>query len=379
MIGPRSAPSFSSWHGTSSSAVARWGRESLAQGFPRLQSADRAGIARPGGRRRRLPRGARRPPDQLRRRRPARSRSAAHRPSWTALVGRSVEAPAARQVPDRPSRPRPDRVQPDAHGPLPARGAGHRRCRRRRRSCSGSARGPARHVTPRAGRAGALAARRRRAGRGPLSRPDPDGQGLRAAGGCDSAGRRASTATSAPTPTIRASRWRSGESGSAGIPASSRTCSGTRGSSRASATPTATRSSTRRGSCRSASDRRLGGRRGRRPVRGDSDDARHAIDELRGGFRPHSRSRPATGSRSTTRAASLARAAARGSARSSPAASSHLLSRLPALTDPSRPVTGSSGPGRSCSVEVLRPLSFRMRGRGRPELRGDPDQGVAAS
>ena len=102
-----------------------------------------------------------------------------------------------------------------------------------------------------------LDARRRRDPRDPLSRPDPDGQGLPAAGRRRAArGRAWAVTTRVPTRTIRPSRldvWRDADQ--APSRASSRTSSGTRRSSPGSATPTATRSSTRRGSCRSASAR----------------------------------------------------------------------------------------------------------------------------
>ena len=175
------------------SCPASRGRESLAHAFSRLQSADRARIARPDGRRRGLPRRARRPPDRGPRRRPRRSPSGARRPS-----SRRSSASASSAIRRRGKFLLIDldrdavvvnpmltgRFQLAAPGDEAAdedRGRPRVRAARRRR-----------RPMPRAGRDGAawLPGRRRRR-RGPLPGPDPDGQGLPAAGRRGPAGRRA--------------------------------------------------------------------------------------------------------------------------------------------------------------------------------------------
>ena len=106
-----------------------------------------------------------------------------------------------------------------------------------------------------------LAAARRRIGRDPLPRPDPDGQGLPAA---DRGRPGRARARRGARPGRRRSAPRAsttGERASGAIRASSRTCSRTRRSSPGSATPTATRSCTQPGCCRSASGRRWRRRR----------------------------------------------------------------------------------------------------------------------
>ena len=206
---------------------------------------------------------------------PGRSPSAARRPSWTALAGQRVERVApARQVPHLRARPRPRRRQPDAHRAVPARRAGDEAADEDGGRRSASARGRAAADAARMDARGGLAARRRRRARGPLPRPDPDGQGLPAAGRRRPAGPRASADEIGPgrrRPGPR--RSRSGGSASAGTRASSRTCCATRRSWPASATPTATRSCTRRGSLPFRKRSTLARRGGRRALRGDPVDA----------------------------------------------------------------------------------------------------------
>ena len=116
-------------------------------------------------------------------RRPGRSPSAARRPSSTRSSGSAlVDLRRRGKFLIARLRSRSDRLQPDADRPVPAGGARRRSCRRRRRSSSGSASARARRATPPAGRAARLDAGRRRRGRDPLPRSDPDGQGLPAAG-----------------------------------------------------------------------------------------------------------------------------------------------------------------------------------------------------
>ena len=61
------------------------------------------------------------------RRRPDPSPSAEPRPSWMARRPATARRAPAREVPDLRSRTRSHRRQPDAHGPVPARGAGRQR------------------------------------------------------------------------------------------------------------------------------------------------------------------------------------------------------------------------------------------------------------
>ena len=158
-----------------------------------------------------------------------------------------------------------------------------------------------------------LAARGRRDRRGPLPRPDPDGQGLPAARRASSGPWPGWAATSrAPTPTTRRSRSRSGATGSGAIPGELKNLLRNQAfvagignaysdeilhAARAAAVP-------------QALEPRAGG--GRRALRGDADDARRRRStSCASASRRRSRSRSATSSRSTTRAASRVRAAGR--------------------------------------------------------------------
>ena len=184
-LGRGPLPSWRSWRGRVFSCAAFRSRESLAQRFSRLQSAGRARIARP---RRSSPRRST-PPSPAVRSPPSR------RPGPLAVRGTpaELEALVGQRLIDirrrgkfllaRP-RPRPRRRQPDAHRPLPARRAG--------REAADEDRGRPRRSAPRDGRRRSDRPRGRSgatwmpaddaAGRGPLPRPDPDGQGLPAAG-----------------------------------------------------------------------------------------------------------------------------------------------------------------------------------------------------
>ena len=142
------------------------------------------------------------------------------------LVGQRVERhPTARQVPaDRP-RPRPRRRQPDADRPVPAgrRRDGQAPIEDRRRpglrtaTRWGPGQASVRRLDPRCG----LVAGRRGPAGGPLPGPDPDGQGLSAAGRRRSAPFPGWAPTrSGRTSTTRRSPSRSGATGSAAIRAS---------------------------------------------------------------------------------------------------------------------------------------------------------------
>ena len=183
---------------------APWGRESLAQAFRRLQSPRRARIARSDRGRRRPPCGAGRPIDHLDGRAgPACGAGHARRARCPRRPARRVHPPA-RQVPaDRP-RTRRDRVQSDADRSLPAG------CPGRQDSGQDGGRAGVRAALRRTGRCGRLdggrrlAAGGRRARRGALSGPDPDGQDLPATGRRRAADRRDSArASRVPTPTTR--------------------------------------------------------------------------------------------------------------------------------------------------------------------------------
>ena len=104
-------------------------------------------------------------------------------------------------------------VQPDADRSLPAGRARATSCRPRPRSCSASGRATAdRPTRPRWTRGRRLAAGRRRARRGPLSRPDPDGQDLPPTGRRRPARRRARRARDqgpdADDPALTLEVWR---------------------------------------------------------------------------------------------------------------------------------------------------------------------------
>ena len=92
-MGPRSAPSWSSWRWTSLfSCPARVGPGESSTAFPRLQSRRRARIARPDRRRRGPPCRPGRPSGRSRATRPGRSPSAARRPSWRRSSGSASTA-----------------------------------------------------------------------------------------------------------------------------------------------------------------------------------------------------------------------------------------------------------------------------------------------
>ena len=182
---------------------------------------------------------------------------------------------------------------------------GDEAARPRPRSSSGSGRARAARSTRRAWTTGAdVAARRRRDARGPLSRPDPDGQGLPPPGRRRPAGRRASaTPSRAPTPTIPTLTlevWRDADPPPPGRAQEPAPQPGVRGRDRQ---RLQRRDPARRAAAaRSGSGRAWRPRRSTRCTRRRGRRSRTRSRSCASACRRRSRRRSATSSRSTTRA-----------------------------------------------------------------------------
>ena len=367
--------------------------------LPRLQSADRARIARSDRRRRRPPRCPGRPADPVAERAPARSPSAGRRPSSQALVGQRVEAIRRRGKfliidldrdavvvnPMLTGRFQLAAPRRQAARPRPRSSLGVRAARSR-------APGRCRRLDARRG----VAAGRRCRRRGPLSRPDPDGQGLPPAGrrrpaACPGSGETRS-GPDADDPALTLDVWRDrirrhpgelknllrNQAFVAGHRQRLQRRDPARGA--AAAVPEARR--------RLARARRWTPSTRRRARRWPTPSTSCASASRR-----PSRRRCATSSRSTTRAASRVRAAARGSPRSRPGASSPRTAGA-ASTDGGRATSETVPSDRRCrrassgQLEDLADMQLRWVRDAvevdehldrRPELGGDATQRVAAS